>query len=169
MKQRVILSAVLATMVGLAAFTPAFAVPPVHGTGHFEGAWDPIDCGDFYLLAEYMVDVRVTTFFDQDGNPTRALFHVPLNWTLSNSKDDRVLTHTNSYMRISDFEEGLHTYVGVNWHITIPGRGVVILDAGRIIVDFYPPPIYPGAEVLWQAGPHEMINGDYTTLCQVFE
>ena len=169
MKKRAILAAVLAATLGLVASIPAFAVPPVHGTGHFEGAWDPIDCGDFFVLAEYVVDVRVTTFFDQVGNPIRAQVHVPLTWTLSNSKDDRVLTHTNTYMRISDLEEGLHTYVGVLWHLTIPGRGVVILDAGRIIVDFYPPPVYPGAEVLWQAGPHEMLNGGYTTLCQAFE
>jgi hypothetical protein len=37
------------------------------------------------------------------------------------------------------------------------------------IADFYPPPVQPGSEVLWQAGPHEMINGDYTVLCRAFE
>lgn len=169
MKTRVILSGVLAAILVLVAFTTAFAVPPVHETKRYVGSWAPIDCTGFQVVAAYTVDVRSTTFFDKDGNPIRAQVHVPLTWTLTNSKDDRVLTHTNNYMRISNLKEGLHTYVGVLWHLTIPGRGVVILDAGRLIVDFYPPPVQPGSEVLWQAGPHEMINGDYTVLCRAFE
>jgi hypothetical protein len=155
-------------MLALVAFTPALAVPPVHGSVHFEGAWDPIDCGDFFVHASYTVDVRVTTYLDTEGIPIRAHVHVPLTWTLSNSKDDRVLTHTNTYNRISDLKEGVDTYVGVLWHLTIPGRGVVVLDAGRLIVNI-PPPLPPGSEVLWQAGPHEMINGGYQVLCRVFE
>jgi hypothetical protein len=42
---------------------------------------------------------------------------------------------------------GRQTFVGVDYHITVPGSGVVVLQAGRITFDGAGPPTFV-------AGPH---------------
>jgi hypothetical protein len=170
MKTRLGLSGLLAAILAVAAFVPALAVPPDRVPISLDEDWPAIDCGDFELYRHILVEGMVTTFYDKDDVRTLEKAYVSILWTLTNSKDDRVLTNKTNYVRTSDYEEGLHTYVGVLWHLTVPGRGVVVLDAGRIIVDYYPPPIAPGYDVVWQAGHHELINADdWTVLCQAFE
>jgi hypothetical protein len=170
MKMRVILSTMLAALLALAASAPAFADPPDRTPISLDEHWPAVNCGDFDVYRHILVDGMVIHFYDKEGVNIRDKAHVSILWTLTNSKDDRILTNKSNYIRTSDFVEGLHTYVGVLWHLTVPGRGVVVLDAGRIIVDYFPPPIGPGYDIVWQAGHHELINADdWTVLCEAFE
>jgi hypothetical protein len=167
MKTRVILSTLSAAILALMAFTPALALPPVHEIVHFEGALDPVDCGDFVLLPEYVTDAKITTFFDQDGNPSTLHVQVPIEFTLTNTATGEILSDKHHYLRIFDFKEGTHTFVGMLWSVTIPGKGVVVLDAGRFIVDAFT--VGEGyGNILWQAGPHDGFNEDFG-VCEAFQ
>ncbi len=166
MKKRVILSGVFAAVLALAAFTTAFAVPPVHKIVHFEGALDLVDCEDFMVLPEYVTDARITTFFDRDGNPSRLHVQVPMEFTLTNTVTGESLSDKHHYLRIFDIKEGTHTFVGLLWSVTIPGKGIVVLDAGRFIVDAYTPGVV--GEILWQAGRHDGLIEGNVGLCEAF-
>lgn len=169
MTKRVTTLVVLAGLLALATSAPAFADPPERIPISLDESWPAVDCGDFELYRHLSVDGTITHFFDKGGLLALEKARVSILWTLTNSKDDRLLTNRTSYTRTSDYEEGLHTYVGVLWHLTVPGRGVVVLDAGKIVVDYFPPPIAPGYDIVWQAGHHELINADdWTVLCEAF-
>jgi hypothetical protein len=167
MKMRVMLSTLLATILALMVFTPALALPPVHEIVHFEGAYDPIDCGDFVVLAEYVTDARISTFFDQDGNPATLHVQVPIEFTITNTATGETLSDKHHYLRIFDLAEGTHTFVGLLWSIAVPGKGVVVLDAGRFIADAYTVPNV--GEILWRAGPHDALDKGNLALCDAFE
>ena len=69
----------LALLLGLLVSSVAFAAtaaatPPTVEKFHDEISFD-IDCGTFLLHEDAVVDDRVTTFFDQAGNPTRVQIH----------------------------------------------------------------------------------------------
>jgi hypothetical protein len=161
------LSAVLAIMLLSVAVAPVLAVPPVHTIVHFEGAYDPIDCGDFIVLAEYVTDARISTFFDRDGIPATLHVQVPIEFTITNTATGESVSEKHHYLRIFDFETGTHTFVGLLASIAVPGKGVVVLDAGRFIADAYTVPSV--GEILWRAGPHDILDKGNVALCDAFE
>jgi hypothetical protein len=52
--------------------------------------------------------------------------------------------------------------IGLNVAIVAPGWGVILLDAGRIVID----PVT--GEIVFEAGPHQEWHGDYDKLCRYF-
>ena len=69
----------------LAPVTTAFAAQPEILKFHDEGFFVAADCGDFLALEDFIQDVTVTTFFDREGNPIRAQFHINFDGTITNS------------------------------------------------------------------------------------
>jgi hypothetical protein len=128
----------------------------------------PIDCGDFYAVERGALDVKFTTFVDGHDNPVRLQAHVSFDGTMSNSKSGMSVRNRWVYKRIYDFEDETHTVVGVLYAITIPGQGIVVQDMGRIVFDAIPwmDPVW---SVLWQAGPHEWIEGGDAVICTALE
>jgi hypothetical protein len=47
---------------------------------------------------------------------------------------------------------GETTTAGLRFHAYVPGGGVVLLDAGRLVV--------ADGEIVFEAGPHQLIRGD---------
>jgi hypothetical protein len=52
--------------------------------------------------------------------------------------------------------------MGLNLAFTAPGWGVILLDAGQYVIDWIT------GEFVFEAGPHQGVNGDYDKLCQYF-
>jgi hypothetical protein len=51
----------------------------------------------------------------------------------------------------------------VIYRVTVPGSGLVFIDAGRIVTN------QAGTEITFQAGPHQAFDGDIAGLCAALE
>jgi hypothetical protein len=64
---------------------PAGATPPAVQTFHDEGEDLFADCGTFLLTETFTEDVRVTTFFNEQGDAVSAAIHVNVVGVITNS------------------------------------------------------------------------------------
>lgn len=105
-------------------------------------------CGDFLMIANGAGRVRITTFFNREGDPIRVLFQGRYNGTITNSVTGATLYDSPSVANITiDLVKGTETQVGTFFNVTVPGVGVVFLEAGRLVFDGAGPPVFI-------AGPH---------------
>ena len=51
--------------------------------------------------------------------------------------------------------------MGLRFRVAFPGLGVVLLDAGRIVFD-------ADGNVVFEAGPHQIVNEDFAEFCAAF-
>jgi hypothetical protein len=158
------LSLLLGLAVVLAAALPAAAIRP----NKFDLDIPPIefshtDCGfqvDFYFERE----ATVHEFFDQDGTIRQVVMHWRgLEGTATNPANDKVITAgREAWKDVIEFEDGVPTTltsVGLPAHFNVPGSGVVLHEAGRIVFDYWT------WEVLEIKGPHPVWEGDFDTFC----
>ena len=116
----------------LVPVTAVFAQEPTFESFHDEGV-QTLDCGAFVASGPWQQDVRVTTFYDNAGNPIQDSVYIKFTGTLTNPLNGKTLTDTDSYTVFFD-ENGI-TGVGLTFHMRIPGGGVAVLDAGRLFID----------------------------------
>ena len=135
----------------LAAVAPAQAERLTHTTEnlHFSGMIDPwFECDGFDLILNYDVDVRLTEYFNVDGDLVRARAISHGSGTFYNSVTLVSNTGSSPSIYFDDYVEGTTTIVGRLNHNNLPGEGNVALDAGRIVYD------WETGEVIFSAGPH---------------
>jgi hypothetical protein len=148
---KTLLLAMLGTVgiYGLGAPTSAQAAPPSSSTVTFTDIGLVTHCNGFDALAHYEVRLTETFFFDKNGVPTRLQFHGVAFGTIRNSQTGYSLKDAPSVRNgFIDFKSGSATFVGVDFHVTVPGAGVVLLQSGRIV---FPGPDAPPTFI---AGPH---------------
>lgn len=146
----------------LTSVTPVFAAPPDVQTFHDEGSFATVDCGDFLALQDFVVDGTVTTFFDQAGNPVRVQVHVHYDGTLTNSETGLTLRDPSRLTITVDLQDGSVTETGLFYGITVPGEGIAVLDAGRIVFD-------ADGNVLFVGGPHQFLEGGEALICAALD
>lgn len=61
---------------------------------------------------------------------------------------------------VQDLRAGTETIVGLYFNIVVPGVGPVVQDVGRIVFD-------GGGEVVFQAGPHQILVGEEIDFCEL--
>jgi hypothetical protein len=144
-----LVSAVALCLVSLLALSPASAGSPLIEEFDFVINHDLFaNCGDFQLIADGAGHNRITTFFDNEGNPIRVAFQGRYKGTITNSVTGAFLTDDPSVANITfDLIKGTQTNIGAFFTVTTPGDGVVLIEAGRIVFDGNGPPIFI-------AGPH---------------
>jgi hypothetical protein len=136
---------VAAIALTIAAVTPVAAnAPVVVGERHVHVVRDIpgfLDCGDFLL--DYHVEVRrtITDFFDVDGNLTRTMFDIHYKGTLTNTVTGLVARDDGSRMFIDDHVAQTTTLVRGSHHITVPGKGLIFAETGRVVWDWNGTPI----------------------------
>jgi hypothetical protein len=117
------------------------------------------NCGDFLIIANGSGKNRITTFFDNEGNPIRVAFHGRYRGTMTNSVTGETLLDAPSVANITfDLVAGTQTNIGAFFTVTTPGGGAVLIEAGRIVFDGNGPPIFI-------AGPHRPPNETIGILC----
>lgn len=159
---RLVLWVSLVAGLALAVVVPAGAVPPekvVFEDIHIVQV-DNTSC-DFPFLEVFDGRVTITTFFDEDANPTRLTFHLPFHGTLTNEATGESVSADQVLKETVDLEEGTDSLVGMRFRVAFPGLGVVLLDAGRIVFD-------ADGNVVFEAGPHQVFNEDFTEFCAAF-
>ena len=103
--------------------------------------------------------------FDRNGDPIRLQVHI--NGTGTMSANGIVLQETAHFTEFIDLVNGNEPGVVVNGNETdvglvfreyLTGPGIVIMDRGRVT-------IAPDGSVLFEAGPHPALKGDFAALC----
>ena len=146
-------SLVAAAFAVLALPLLAAAAPPVIQTFHDEGSFafaGPCPNG-VTLVATFTEDVRVTTFFDEAGDPVREQIKVDFVGVVTNPATGESAENPSHHTIIVDLVEGTVTEVGLVFKATVPGEGAVILDLGRVVFD-------AAGDVIFEAGPHDVLN-----------
>ena len=166
MKRTIILSTLAATAVVL------FALGDVASADKPKGIPAPVrlepesgteliaECGEFDVLTDFVVDGQSTIFFDSAGNPDYARIHLRFVDFYYNSETGEGFTeheHSNTLLDLPSGEEV--TSSGVSYRVTVPGEGVVLLEAGRVEFN-------EAGEVVFVAGPHQVLSQDTDKLCE---
>ena len=119
---------------------------------------DSTSC-EFPFLEEFTGRVTITTFFDNEGNPIRVQLHLPFDGTLTNEASGTSVSATQDLIVVEDLVAGTTTFLGVRFRVNFPGLGYVLLDAGRVVFD-------ADGNVIFKAGPHQVINEDFEAFCE---
>ena len=118
------------------------------------------NCGDFIITESGAGTVRITTYFDRAGQPIRVLFQGRFKGTLTNLDTGAFLSDSPSVANITlDLIAGTQTNVGAFYNITVPGKGVVYFDVGRLVFDGFGPPVFI-------AGQHRPPGEALSILCE---
>jgi hypothetical protein len=164
MKRMIILSTLVATtLVVLALAGPASAIPPT------SEELDP-DMGDVLLVENCVVggetfDIRddfeghttATTFYDRNGDPVRIRFFSEYVDRFYNSVTGKEYTATTATtIDFVDPETGQLEAHGLIYHLTVPGAGVVLLDAGTLIRT-------AEGELVFESGQHQIVGSEPDT------
>lgn len=106
------------------------------------------DCGGFEILLYGAGTSHLTWFRDRDGAPRRVTLHGHYSGMMVNPLNGNTLFDAPSVAMVTlDVQSGVQTSVGTYWNVTVPGRGVIALEAGRLVFDGDGPPVFI-------AGPH---------------
>jgi hypothetical protein len=166
MKRTIMLSTLAATAVVL------FALGGVASADKPEGTPAPVrlepetgteliaECGEFDVLTDFVVDGQSTIFFDSAGNPDYARVHLRFVDFYYNSETGEGFTeheHSNTLLDLPSGEEV--TSSGVSYRVTVPGEGVVLLEAGRLEFN-------EAGGIVFVAGPHQVLSQDTDKLCE---
>jgi hypothetical protein len=148
-----ILAPCLAILLTLALVSPAFAASPEIEHFRFSGTdLHVLDCGTFFINFEFDFKVSVTTFFDQAGAPVQFKEQIVFNGQFTNETTGQALLERDRNTLFADLQSGIVNIVGVPFRLFIPGAGIVLRDAGKIIFD-------PATgEVLFDAGPNPYLS-----------
>ena len=148
-RQSFVVAAVLALVAAtIAPSATVHARPPEVTSSDFEDNGIAATCQGFNVVAHYNVTLKFTTYFNAQGEPIRLVFQGRAKGTLTNSVTGYSVKDAPSVRNgFIDLVTGRQTFVGVDFHITVPGSGVVVLQAGKIVFDGDGPPTFI-------AGPH---------------
>jgi hypothetical protein len=117
---------------------------------------DDVTC-DFAFEERVTGRVTITTFLDQDGNPARLHVTVSGRGEAINPESGQTLRFVQANLFDTDLSTGERTTAGLRFLAYIPDGGVVLLDAGRLVVT--------DGQIVLEAGPHQLINGDVEEFC----
>ena len=149
------------TLIALVLPLPLYAAGPVAERFDFAYESEPMaGCGDFVILADGAGTTHLTTFYDRQGAPSRITMHGNYSGLMTNSISGKTLVDAPSVANITiDVQAGTQTNVGTYWSVTVPGVGVILLEAGRLVFDGEGPPVFV-------AGPHLPPPETIASLCR---
>jgi hypothetical protein len=159
-----IVSASSLLTMALALATPALAAAPTS---------EIIVITDFQYVDEALCDFpvtfvdngtfKLTTFYDDAGNPVKSVAtNYRTRYTVSATANDKTLTTNAPAVVVESFEHATELVLGLHNAYHVPGEGVVLLDAGRILIDLQT------GQALSEAGPHQLFAGNAQAFCGFF-
>jgi hypothetical protein len=155
----------IAIVIGLAAAlavlapTAALAAPPDTGRilveDHFIDEGASAACG-FPVQVDGSGVVTFQVLFDAAGNPIRVQIHENIEGTFS--ANGITLREIERGQIFRDRVEGTDTEIGLLFRVFLPGGGTAIADVGRLVFD-------AEGNLIFEAGPHPALHGDFAALC----
>jgi hypothetical protein len=158
--RRLLILTALALSSILLIAQPAGATPPSVETFHEEGDFLFADCGTFQLTETFTLDLRVTTFFNAQGDAVSATTYVNYVGVITNSLSGNTYPDLAHFQVVTDLTTGETTVVGLARLTTVPGLGPVLTGMGRVIFD-------ANGNITFIAGPHTVLLGTAPDPCTV--
>jgi hypothetical protein len=157
-----VLAAAFAAMVAIAlALGLAQSASATPTTGTFEYEITYVDdgasaaCG-FPVTFHQLNRGTYERFYDQQGNPTRVQVQTLVDGTAAaNGITLQVHGRENNFY---DVLTGMQMDASLEFRVWLPGLGVLIMDRGRLLFD-------ADGNVVFEAGPHPALEGDFSALC----
>lgn len=153
-----------AIIMALLPVTTVFAAKPDVFTFHEEGYFE-IDCGSFVAQEEFEQDVRVMVFYDQAGDPVRVEVHFNYMGVVTNSVTGKTLRDPGHYKTVENLQDGTLAFIGLVYGITVPGEGIAVLDAGKVVFLGETVP----ENVIFEAGSYDYLYGGDAVLCAALD
>jgi hypothetical protein len=150
--------------VALVVAAPALAVPPTTEVVTIENFTfvDTALCG-FPVTFTENGTFKITTFYDDEGNPVRTILtNYNDRYTSSATANGKTLVTNYPLVVITPSEDGTRIELGLRNAYHVPGGGVVLLDAGRVVLDL------ETGETVFEAGQHQFLEGDAEAFCGYF-
>ena len=106
--------------------------------------------------------VRVTTYFDQAGEPVKIAMKGNFFGTITNPASGNTYRDHASFTETYDLVNGTTTVSGASYHYIVKGQGQVFAEVGhKIFVTDSDPP-----EILFQSGQDDLLDDpDLLSLC----
>ena len=164
--------AALCTAIGAAAIAPALAasaraVEPATVVFRVDNfTWTDDLCG-FPVTHVENGTGKVAVFFDPQGDPIKAINTDMGRFTITASANGKTLVSNEPTVLILDFHANTLAQLGLIAAFHVPGEGVILLAAGRLLVVPTGAPPTP-ADVITIDGPHQPIEGDVAVYCSYF-
>jgi hypothetical protein len=157
-------SLALAFLIAFIPFVIALADAPVTLNLHEEGTDVLVECGSFEVLDVYSNDGVASLFYDKEGNLVKIIIEYAGTDTFTNSVTGKAYPMDFHNTSLIDFSASprRNAVMGVIFRLTVPGAGSVFLDVGRIVFE-------RGTGIIFQAGPHQLFDGDFDALCAALE
>ncbi|MEZ4737657.1 MAG: hypothetical protein R3E79_62065 [Caldilineaceae bacterium] len=152
---------VMTLLLGVVA--PTYAAEPTKKIIPLIGTQVLADCGSFQVLDDYNVMIVQTDFYDNDG--VRTAIHQMLNGTdtYRHSATGQSFTMKSTFMVQFDVATMINSSAGLQYHLTLPGMGNVLLDVGKTVFDLN------AGDFIFMAGTHQVAEGDTAGLCAAFQ
>jgi hypothetical protein len=106
-----------------------------------------------------------TVFYNQAGNETKRILHIfPLAGTFSNAVTGKSVPEsahfdiTRTFLTPGDISTEQVTVTGLFAKVVLPGGGIILLDAGKIVND-------PNGDIIFEAGQHQFTHSQLTEVC----
>lgn len=148
-------------LVVLAIAPSAAAAKPDNYSWDYSSVFEIGSCDGFEIVEDTVIAVKVRVYYDKDGNVVRLRWQHHLEGRVYNSTDPSKWLPEIGHFTSTDYpDEGIGVQVGLSGLVKMPGQGHVALDAGRFTYDMNT------YELLWQAGPHQIFNGEPGQLCE---
>jgi len=155
-----ILTAALA--IGVLAAPVAAATP--YTERFTDSKVDAIDCGGFQVVMTRWFSGHFTVYFDASGNATRLQVTATVTGSVVNTTNGTTLPLRGAVQQTLDFLAGTSAFSGAVFLVTERGKGSVIADVGRFVVQFVDED--PANDiVLLEAGPHDAIDQGDAAFC----
>jgi hypothetical protein len=150
----------------LALAPAAFAVPPTNEVTTIvdDVTVDEDICADFGFDVTFVENgtFKTRTFYDQEGNIVKTILsNYNVRFTSTASANGKTLSTNYPLVFITQGDDDIR--VGLRNAYTVPGEGVVLLDAGQLILDV------ETGEVTFEAGQHDIVSGSVEAFCGYFE
>jgi hypothetical protein len=124
----------LIVLLALVAAVPASAAPPVIETGDYDVTYlfeEATAVCEFDIWVHAVGSWQLTTFYDNDGNPTGIKSHdrgIDELYRPETPDVKLIGNYTANYFE--DWVTGSWSAPGTYWSITVPGYGTVLKEAG---------------------------------------
>jgi len=122
-----------------------------------------LDCGDFFVLTDYEINIEIVQYFNRDGSLKSEFFKFrPSYQIFYNSEDPSFWLATNSdpQQRWMRYDNDAPVWAGAsnNFTVTAPGYGVVLQMHQRLTINFVTGEIF-------MKGPDDISTGNFDAFC----
>lgn len=144
--------------MGVLLAPAASAVPPERSWAAFDDMFTDEETCAFPIDVRFVGRLEITSFFDRHGGLVRVQIRGSDVGTATNPANGKTARGVDHYMFIERVRTGETATVGLFVHMNVPGAGIVLIDAGNVVVD-------ADGNIVHAGGPHDLIDGNFSALC----